>query len=165
MRPQTNNALRARTDVLTEEELLEGVLVFRGASFAFVRTLPGPGEPLAVFDRRETEGKAKLRPKVIHRWLVVPLSWVLRGRGGEEFLLARGGRRPAPGLLPVIASPEETPALPPEEFEEQGLPFHTLHLPSEQELYLPEPFHTAGKVEEVLRALGLPALPQEVKGR
>ncbi len=142
--------------MLSEEELQGQVLTFRATSFSYERQIEGPEGPWALFHRRETEAKAKLRPRVIRRWVLVPLPWVFGDRGSGSLVLGREGRRPPSGLSPGPMVSEEPLPLPGPTFEEQGIPFHRFRFPSGEELYVPEEQKEAwGKVANLSR-LGLP---------
>ncbi len=146
--------------MLSDEELQGQVLTFRGTAFSYERQLEGPGGPWALFHRRETEAKAKLRPKVIRRWVLVPLSWIFEERGNGSLVLGKGGRRPPSVLSPGPMVSEEPLPLPGSSFEEQGIPFHTFHFPSGEELYVPEEQRGTWVESTNLARLGLSA-PRE----
>ncbi len=147
--------------MLTEEELQGQVLTFRATSFSYERQLAGPDEPWALFHRRETEAKAKLRPRVIRRWVLVPLRWVFEDRGSGSLLLGKGGHRPPSGLSSGPRVTEEPLPLPEASFEEQGIPFHRFQFPSGEELYVPEEQkETWGRTANLSR-LGLTAPREE----
>jgi hypothetical protein len=146
--------------MLSDEDLQGQVLTFLAASFSYERQLEGPDGVWAVFHRRETEAKAKLRPRVIRRWVLVPLAWVFEEKGSGSLVLGQGGHRPPSGLSQGPVASEEALPLPGTSFEEQGIPFHTVRFPSGDELYVPEGHQGTWVQRENLARLGLPS-PRE----
>lgn len=139
--------------MLTEEELAESVLNFLKTSFAFERLLKLEGTEFAVFTRRETEAEAKLRPKVIRRWVVVPHTWVFFDKDADVLVLGKGGHKPS--RLIALQVEGERSTLPADHFQEQGIEFMTHRFPGDLELYAPRPFATEW-TPLTYAALGLP---------
>ena len=141
--------------MLEEEDLSSNVLNFLNASFGFDRVVPLGGTEFVLFTRRETESEAKLRPKLIRRWVLVPKDWVVLDRSQDILRVARDGRRagPSPGTLPDISSEAVRPG---PRFTERGIEFTTTHFPGDLEIYIPSPYTGTALDAEGRNALGLP---------
>lgn len=119
--------------MLEAGDLEANLLEFRHKSFQFARLVESGGREFALFERTETESESRLRPRLVHLWVVVPRRSIVYDMAADLLYLSIDGVRPGPAEAgSAIESAAEAA-----EYRERGLEFRRVTLGPDAYLDLP----------------------------
>ncbi|MGA7922854.1 MAG: hypothetical protein WCA77_02625 [Thermoplasmata archaeon] len=114
-------------------DLETNLLQFQLKSFGFDRIVEHEGQPLAVFERTETESESQFRPKIVKLRVVIPPEWVIFDLAADTLFLGRDGKTPGPrGSGSAIETAAEKT-----HFVEQGITWQRAAIPDVGLVYMP----------------------------